>query len=490
MNTSFYRSVVLIVAMFFFLAPAAALAQDQTNPAFNTICWQKIDCLNARAQLACGEPYQNALKDSSCDKSKVDAIPNGFVSDASAAPCTGGTGNAQWGRCLPAGVTKTEISFGGKSSFTNIGDFIQYNYKYLIAIAAILATIVIVISGAQWVVSGGNSEIISSAKKRIGGAIIGLFLAYSSYFILNTINPNLVNFRLPQTWMVRAIQIVPQFCSDLSPTTSLALASPAGQQSQPISPSSTFTYDKSYASSTANNSLLADFPCGARFVSQTGETAACFGDNCVSSTPACINIHLDNVKNSDYYCADASVAGTIAGNYIIPPTCLLHSGYVFPYLADNDSENGITALCDYNGKIYVPYKYIESSFDAQLTGMRVKDDPQNKIDYFILPKATWDQLTKMENSCKASLSNNGTFIGFGLLLNINRSCSLANVSHLVGNKGQDLGIFENVDLGFGSTLAVLEGNYSFNESDLFTGDQLLYGEAKQLSIDVSTFSTP
>jgi len=79
--------------------------------------------------------------------------------------------------------------------FPYLGEYITQVYQYAIVLAGILAMIVIILSGIQWIVSGGSSEIAGAAKKRIGGGIIGLLIAVGSYTLLYTINPELVSFR-------------------------------------------------------------------------------------------------------------------------------------------------------------------------------------------------------------------------------------------------------------------------------------------------------
>ncbi|GEM_PF-2930829 len=76
-----------------------------------------------------------------------------------------------------------------------IGDYILALYRYAIAAAGIISIIMIIFGGFQWMISGSSSDSISSAKKKIAGAIIGLFFAILSYTILYTLNPNLVQFR-------------------------------------------------------------------------------------------------------------------------------------------------------------------------------------------------------------------------------------------------------------------------------------------------------
>lgn len=81
------------------------------------------------------------------------------------------------------------------SGKTDIATYIPAVFTLLIAIAGGLAVIMIVIGGFQYVSTDsltGKKE----GKERITNAIIGLLLAIASYIILNTINPQILNFNL------------------------------------------------------------------------------------------------------------------------------------------------------------------------------------------------------------------------------------------------------------------------------------------------------
>lgn len=198
------RSAIVLFIIFELFGATIVLAQQSTpssaaastaastpapTPDTNPLCWKEEDCAKARAAF-----HNEVWLELTPEQQKQEE--GGFVKD----PATCGD---TMGRCLPAGLTETEISFGGNKKFSSIGDFITKNYQYAIGVAGILAAMMLVVAGFQWVTSGGNSEAITSAKKRIGGSIVGLFIAYMSYFILTTVNPATVNLRLPQTWMVR-----------------------------------------------------------------------------------------------------------------------------------------------------------------------------------------------------------------------------------------------------------------------------------------------
>ena len=109
----------------------------------------------------------------------------------------------------------------------NLSDYIAGVYRLLIGLAATFAVVMLIIAGYQWIFSGGGSDKIGAAKKRIFGAAIGLMLALLSYVILNAVTPRLVALRLPDVEPVQTIgfseqdgcndpenTVVKQFCKD------------------------------------------------------------------------------------------------------------------------------------------------------------------------------------------------------------------------------------------------------------------------------------
>ncbi len=303
------KKITIISAILFCVllsVPTKAAGTDSQIPALNPFCWKKKDCVNIRKQYL---PASASQKD----------LESGFISDSSVAPCTGGTGDDQWGRCLPAGQTKTEISFGGQDTFSNIGDFILLMYKYLVGVASIIAAIMMILAGVQWITSGGNSETISSAKKRISGAVIGLFIAYLSYFILNTINPALVNLRLPQVWLVKPQALVPEFCSQLDGANKgdvkFMYAAPPTDPIQPVTPDTALGKADRYK--WIANKTEPQFACGSRFFAENGGTVSCRGEWCAEEDgeeKTCFDIKGDG---SGYQCGDVRIAGQISYSSIL-----------------------------------------------------------------------------------------------------------------------------------------------------------------------------
>ncbi len=188
-----YKKILLVFLLLSTLVTLSlpTWAADQSTTAPNPICWKYDECEKMRADL-----LRKDIDNLTSEDKKV--IGDGWVEDKDACP-------SGYGKCLPANVTITSISIAGKNKFLTIGDYLQTIYKFILGIVSILAAAMMVVAGAQWLTSGGNAESITSAKHRIVNALIGMVLAYTSYFILNTINPALVNLRLPQAYLVKPI---------------------------------------------------------------------------------------------------------------------------------------------------------------------------------------------------------------------------------------------------------------------------------------------
>jgi hypothetical protein len=88
-----------------------------------------------------------------------------------------------------------------------IGQYIQAIYKYGISIGAILATIVLMAAGIVWLTSGGSQGQVGKAKEMITGSLVGLFLLFGSWTILNIINPALVNLRTSKIDMIERLEL-------------------------------------------------------------------------------------------------------------------------------------------------------------------------------------------------------------------------------------------------------------------------------------------
>jgi len=65
-------------------------------------------------------------------------------------------------------------------------------YSWGIRAIGVIAVIMIMVAGFQWMLAGGNATKVSAAKERMKNSVIGLILVIGAYWILNFINPALV----------------------------------------------------------------------------------------------------------------------------------------------------------------------------------------------------------------------------------------------------------------------------------------------------------
>lgn len=88
-----------------------------------------------------------------------------------------------------------------------IGQYINGIYNYAFAIVGILAAIILMVGGVMWIISAGDASKVTQAKELIIGSISGLIILTSSYFILNIVNPDLVNLKGIDVASIREINI-------------------------------------------------------------------------------------------------------------------------------------------------------------------------------------------------------------------------------------------------------------------------------------------
>jgi soluble lytic murein transglycosylase-like protein len=74
-----------------------------------------------------------------------------------------------------------------------LGVYIRTIFIYFIWIVGLLAVVMVIWGGVQWIMAAGNPTRISAAREHVTNAIIGVVIALTSVVLLNTINPNLTN---------------------------------------------------------------------------------------------------------------------------------------------------------------------------------------------------------------------------------------------------------------------------------------------------------
>jgi len=75
-----------------------------------------------------------------------------------------------------------------------LAQYIGGLYTFLLSIVGMVAAVVMVVGGFEYLTSGGDKTRAGKGRKRIVNAVTGLVLALSSYVILYVINPELTRF--------------------------------------------------------------------------------------------------------------------------------------------------------------------------------------------------------------------------------------------------------------------------------------------------------
>jgi TM2 domain-containing membrane protein YozV len=102
--------------------------------------------------------------------------------------------SSQFG-CFEVGLPGSKKFAAGQNiaAFTDspapIRDLVNLFVTFITGILVIVGVITIVIGGYMYMTAGGNASQVSSAKEMITAALIGIFIAFISVVILNTVNP-------------------------------------------------------------------------------------------------------------------------------------------------------------------------------------------------------------------------------------------------------------------------------------------------------------
>jgi hypothetical protein len=107
-----------------------------------------------------------------------------------------------FGLCYPdQSPIPLKISIAGRTSVLDIGDYIATAYRWSIGAAAVVAAVMLMVGGLQYLTSAAGSS-VSAAKERISNAVVGLAIAAFAYLILSTVNPALVSLVVPRVPLV------------------------------------------------------------------------------------------------------------------------------------------------------------------------------------------------------------------------------------------------------------------------------------------------
>jgi len=434
------KKLLLLTAIaFFVLIPHTSHAQ------FDQRCWVKDDCVEARKFMLSLDGIGN-LSDT-----QKKLLEEGFVQDnQSRAVCRGDKDAADRpvGFCMPATKAHTGISYGGKNTFDGIAQFIAFIYQYGIQIAGLLAIIMIIVAGVQWIISGGNTDSIAKAKKRIYGSIIGLILIATSYTILNVINPNLVNLRPPNVWMINTIGIAPTLCSELEDGSRIS-KEPAHETGKPLDEAQR---DEKYRAISAWVPITSSSPevalCGQEYFTEKGGHLTCSGSYCPDASNGKTQVCYDKFNTNTPGCYQGNITGIAYSSDIIANIISDAGGIVntfasvfggTPWEVPWINQPELEAICQ-NGEI----KRVSTRSNTPDRHTFIRDGRQTN-QYVI--EFDDEAIDDAKEWCEKN--NRGDLKGFVVNMDINREAWLVDEVHYLGktktppHRALDLGDGDN-----------------------------------------------
>ncbi len=100
------------------------------------------------------------------------------------------------------------VPIGSITEIENLPTYINIVYTWLLPAAALIAVVMMMLGGLQYVLSRGKSKYIEKAKTRITNAITGVVILLSIFVILNLIDPRLTVFNALKVPMIREVTLL------------------------------------------------------------------------------------------------------------------------------------------------------------------------------------------------------------------------------------------------------------------------------------------
>ncbi len=441
----------LAAALIYIIFPNTA-AQAQLDPR----CFSQAECIEARQGL--GITDKREAREGWYNKSDSKAIcgTNPFEPEE------------ELGFCLPSTKTITQIGFGGQRQFNNIGEFIQLIYRYGIIIGGILATIIIIVSGIRWTMSGGNAERVKAAQKMIGGAIMGIIILSISFTLLNILNPATVNLRLPQVWLIKQQDVSPFYCSDVDKNTALAQIPAADIDKNLSTENLRKSVENAFKAAdeadkqgdkTNGTQTSETAPCGKKYyLGDTG--ASCLGAICPNEKEICIQ-DLRNSENITYKCEVGNIVGFVKNSSVSRELSqLITEDWEYPWVDEGETE--LWGLCN-DGERF------EFAVDDTTTNNDTAGTQQFVIELEVADPVGY--ISRSDNC-----GNINAFKGFYLRVEMNESYDSVDEDHFIGRNGID----------FGDSRRFLERQPSIKNTELYSLEELLSPTGIHITIDAAS----
>ncbi len=141
-------------------------------------------------------------------------------------------------------LTNATVKEEGGLKIIDIPWILQYFaglYRWAVGIISVLAAVMMMIGGVQYMTAGGDSGKVAKSMDRITNAVTGLAVGLGSYLLLNAINPGLVSFGSLKIQKLESVSYVanetPEFLVDApTPPPASSVVSSSGGSPAPGTP--------------------------------------------------------------------------------------------------------------------------------------------------------------------------------------------------------------------------------------------------------------
>jgi|GEM_PF-1356244 hypothetical protein len=138
-----------------------------------------------------------------CFKEDMCAKQNGKWSESQAPDCL-----LDYRYCYPDPAKdedlKLAVSIGEMSQPEDLAEYVQNVYSWLLGASLLVAIVMIMVSGLQWVLSASGTS-AESAKTRMKSSVVGVVLLMAVSMILYTVNPQLLALQMEDLPMIRGV---------------------------------------------------------------------------------------------------------------------------------------------------------------------------------------------------------------------------------------------------------------------------------------------
>jgi hypothetical protein len=103
----------------------------------------------------------------------------------------------------PAGIYNPALPYTwGKGGAELIAELIGKLLNLAFMVGGLILIIMIIVSGIQWMLAGGDKQAIASAQGRLASAIIGFVILASTYAVVSLVG-HILNVEFLQTFIIK-----------------------------------------------------------------------------------------------------------------------------------------------------------------------------------------------------------------------------------------------------------------------------------------------